>query len=216
MEAPVPDAMDAPGPHTMDHRGSDERNAVPDLNDAHDLREQTVSSETVYQGVFLKIRKDQARLPDGSLHVREWVVHPGASAILALSETGEVLMERQWRYPMGREYLEIPAGKIDAGETPLQTAQRELLEETGMRAVHWEPLTVIHPAIGFSNEIIHIFIARGLSGSPEQAALDHGERIQTLWMSLTDLMDRVRKGQLPDVKTQIALWHLQERSARGD
>ena len=208
--------MDERVPDAIEHRVSDELNAVPDPHDLHDLREQTVSSDTVYQGVFLKIRKDQARLPDGSVHVREWVVHPGASAILALSETGEVLMERQWRYPMGREYLEIPAGKIDAGETPLQTAQRELLEETGMRAAHWEPLTVIHPAIGFSNEVIHIFVARGLSGSSEQATLDHGERIQTLWMSLTDLMDQVRKGQLPDVKTQIALWHLQERSARGD
>jgi ADP-ribose pyrophosphatase len=208
--------MDERVPDAIEHRVSDELNAVPDPHDLHDLREQTVSSDTVYQGVFLKIRKDQARLPDGSVHVREWVVHPGASAILALSETGEVLMERQWRYPMGREYLEIPAGKIDAGETPLQTAKRELLEETGMRAAHWEPLTVIHPAIGFSNEVIHIFVARGLSGSSEQATLDHGERIQTLWMSLTDLMDRVRKGQLPDVKTQIALWHLQERTLRGD
>lgn len=177
------------------------------------LDEETVSSETVYQGVFLQIRKDKARLPDGSLHTREWVVHPGASAILAVADDGQILMERQWRYPMGREYLEIPAGKIDAGESPLQTAQRELLEETGMRAEHWEPLTVIHPAIGFSNEVIHIFVARGLSGSAEHAALDQGEQIETLWMSLEALMDRVRSGQLPDVKTQIALWHLKERNA---
>jgi len=179
------------------------------------LAEETVSSEAVYQGVFLQIRRDQARLPDGSLHTREWVLHPGASAILALADDGQILMERQWRYPMGREYLEIPAGKIDAGESPLQTAQRELLEETGMRAQHWEPLTVIHPAIGFSNEVIHIFLARGLSGSSEHAALDQGEQIETLWMSLDDLMDRVLAGQLPDVKTQIALWHLKERKARS-
>lgn len=185
------------------------------MADPHsDLREETVSSQTVYQGVFLQIRKDEARLPDGSLHTREWVVHPGASAIVALDGEGRVLMERQWRYPMGREYLEIPAGKIDAGETPLQTAQRELLEETGMRAEHWEPLTVIHPAIGFSNEVIHIFLARGVSGSSDHAALDHGERIETLWMSQQELMDLVRSGRLPDVKTQIALWHLQERNPR--
>lgn len=179
------------------------------------LAEETVSTEAVYQGVFLQIRRDQARLPDGSLHTREWVVHPGASAILAVAEDGQILMERQWRYPMGREYLEIPAGKIDAGESPLQTAQRELLEETGMRAEHWEPLTVIHPAIGFSNEVIHIFLARGLSGSSEHAVLDQGEQIETLWMPLEALMARVRSGQLPDVKTQIALWHLQERNAHA-
>ncbi len=180
-----------------------------------DLREETHHSQTVYQGVFLQVRKDEARLPDGSLHVREWVVHPGASAIVALADDGRVLMERQWRYPMGREYLEIPAGKIDAGESPLQTAQRELLEETGMRAERWQLLTVIHPAIGFSNEVIHLFLAQGVSGSPDQAALDQGERIETLWMSLPDLMSRVRKGELPDVKTQIALWHLQDRAASG-
>jgi ADP-ribose pyrophosphatase len=177
------------------------------------LREDTHSTQIVYQGVFLQIRKDEARLPDGSLHVREWVAHPGAAAILALSDDGRILMERQWRYPMRQEYLEIPAGKIDAGESPLQTAQRELLEETGMRAEHWERLTVIHPAIGFSNEVIHLFLARGVSGSSEQVRLDQGERIETLWMSLAELMDRVRKGTLPDVKTQIALWHLQDRSA---
>jgi ADP-ribose pyrophosphatase len=180
-----------------------------------ELREDTESTQVVYQGVFLQIRRDEARLRDGSLHVREWVVHPGASAILAVADDGHILMERQWRYPMGREYLEIPAGKIDPGETPLQTAQRELLEETGMRADHWEPLTVIHPAIGFSNEVIHLFLARGVSGSPANASLDQGEHIQTIWMSLSDLMDRVRQGHLPDVKTQIALWHLQDRLASG-
>jgi len=88
------------------------------------FHEETVESELVYQGVFLRVRRDTARLPDQSLHPREWVVHPGASAIVALSDDGRVLIERQFRYPMGREYLEIPAGKIDQGETPIQTAQR--------------------------------------------------------------------------------------------
>ncbi len=185
------------------------------MAESPDLREETVSSQTVYQGIFLQIRKDQARLPDNSLHAREWVVHPGAAAIVALNDLGEVLMERQWRYPMAREYLEIPAGKIDPGETPLQTAQRELLEETGRTAEHWEHLTEIHPAIGFSNEIIHIFLASGIQGSPDQAKLDHGERIESFWMPLDDLMARVRAGSIPDVKTQIALWHLQERTLRG-
>jgi ADP-ribose pyrophosphatase len=179
-----------------------------------DLQETTVESELVYQGLFLKVRRDKARLPDGSIHGREWVVHPGASAILALADDGRVLIERQFRYAMQQVYVEIPAGKIDPGETPLQTARRELLEETGYTAKQWALLTRIHPAIGFTNEIIDIFVAREL-GARETRKLDHGELLEIDWVSVGWLVDELRAGRLPDVKTQIAVMHLQ-RMVEGD
>jgi ADP-ribose pyrophosphatase len=179
-----------------------------------DLQETTVESELVYQGLFLKVRRDKARLPDGSIHGREWVVHPGASAILALADDGRVLIERQFRYAMQQVYVEIPAGKIDPGETPLQTARRELLEETGYTAKQWALLTRIHPAIGFTNEIIDIFVAREL-GARETRKLDHGELLEIDWVSVGWLVDELRAGRLPDVKTQIAVMHLQ-RMVDGD
>ena len=179
-----------------------------------DLQETTVESELVYQGLFLKVRRDKARLPDGSIHGREWVVHPGASAILALADDGRVLIERQFRYAMQQVYIEIPAGKIDPGETPLQTARRELLEETGYTAKQWALLTRIHPAIGFTNEIIDIFLAREL-GARETRNLDHGELLEIDWVSVGWLVDELRAGRLPDVKTQISVMHLQ-RMVEGD
>jgi ADP-ribose pyrophosphatase len=179
-----------------------------------DLQETTVESELVYQGLFLKVRRDKARLPDGSIHGREWVVHPGASAILALADDGRVLIERQFRYAMQQVYVEIPAGKIDPGETPLQTARRELLEETGYTARQWALLTRIHPAIGFTNEIIDIFLAREL-GARETRKLDHGELLEIDWVNVGWLVDELRAGRLPDVKTQISVMHLQ-RMVDGD
>jgi ADP-ribose pyrophosphatase len=179
------------------------------------LDEVTVDAEVVYQGAFLRVRKDRARLPDGSVHGREWVVHPGAAAMLAVGDDGRVLVVRQYRYAMQRAYVELPAGKIDPGETPLQTARRELLEETGYTAREWSHLTQIHPAIGFSNELLDIFVARGLEAHPQGNDLDPGEMIEVEWVTLDWLLDALRAGHLPDVKTHIAVLHLQ-RMVAGD
>jgi ADP-ribose pyrophosphatase len=187
---------------------------VPPASPGRPLDETTIDSEVVYEGLFLKVRRDLARLPDGSVHGREWVAHPGAAAVLALGDDGRVLIERQWRYAMRQVYLEIPAGKIDAGETPLETARRELLEETGYLAREWAPLVRIHPAIGFSNEIIDVFIARGLERCAD-AAPDLGELIDVHWMAADELVSLLRAGGLPDVKTHIAVMHL-ERMRAGD
>jgi ADP-ribose pyrophosphatase len=178
------------------------------------LQESTVDSALVYQGAFLRVRKDLARLPDGSVHGREWVMHPGAAGVLALGDDGRVLVERQWRYAMGRAYVEIPAGKIDTGETTLQTARRELLEETGYVAREWAPLTQIHPTIGFSNEVIDLYVARGLTHAQAHSR-EHGELLEIEWVTLGWLVDELRAGRLPDVKTHIAVMHLQ-RMVDGD
>jgi ADP-ribose pyrophosphatase len=176
------------------------------------LEERTVDSELVYEGAFLRIRKDRAALPDGSIHGREWVMHPGAAAMLALGDDGRVLIVRQYRYAMRQVYVELPAGKIDAGENALQTAKRELLEETGYTAREWAHLTQIHPAIGFSNELLDIFVARGLE-QRSQARPDEGELLEVDWVSVGWLLDELRAGRLPDVKTHIAVMHLQRMLA---
>lgn len=176
---------------------------------AKHLEETTVDSEVAWQGAFLKVRKDRARLPDGSVHGREWIVHPGAAAMLALGDDGRVLVERQYRYAMQRAYVEIPAGKCDPGESSIQTAQRELLEETGHVAREWAFLTQLHPAIGFSNEVLDLFVARGLE-SRGARSLDHGELIELEWVTSGWLIDELRAGRLPDVKTHIAVMHLQQ------
>ena len=118
------------------------------------LAESTVSREVVYEGRFLKVRKDVARMPDGSTNTREFIMHPGAAAMVPIDADGRILIERQFRYGPGRVYVEIPAGKKDPGETSLETAKRELVEETGYRARRWAHLTRIHPAIGFADEVL--------------------------------------------------------------
>ncbi|MGE0798743.1 MAG: NUDIX domain-containing protein [Lautropia sp.] len=176
------------------------------------LRETTVESATVFQGRMLTVKRDIARLPDGSTASREFVVHPGASAMVPIAADERILVERQFRYAMGEIYFEIPAGKLDPGETPLATAKRELVEETGYRAARWAHLTRIHPAIGFSTELLDIFLARDLE--QVSRSLDEEEFLEIDWVTLGWLVDRLRAHQLPDVKTQIAV-HWLERIYSG-
>lgn len=172
------------------------------------LDETTVDSSIAWQGNFLRVRRDRARLPDGSIHDREYIEHPGAAAMLTMDDDGKVLIERQFRYPMGRVYVEIPAGKLDPGEDSLQTAKRELLEETGYVAREWAFLTQIHPAIGFADETLDIYLARGLT--LHERKLDHGELLEIDWAPIGWLVDELRAGRLPDVKTQIAVFWLEK------
>ncbi|MGE0310500.1 MAG: NUDIX domain-containing protein [Lautropia sp.] len=179
---------------------------------ADGLAEQTLSSEQAYRGRFLEVRLDVARLPDGSTSTREYVVHPGAAAMVPIADDQRILVERQYRYGMNEVYVEIPAGKIDAGESSIVTARRELLEETGYVAREWAFLTQIHPAIGFSDERLDIYLARGLA--LKSRSLDVEEFLEIEWVTLGWLVDAVRAGRLPDVKTQIAV-HWLERFHSG-
>jgi ADP-ribose pyrophosphatase len=171
------------------------------------LREEELSSQLVYEGVFLKVRRDLARLPDGAERPREYIMHPGAAAMVPLMPDGRILVERQFRYPLREVFVEIPAGKRDPGEAVLQTAQRELIEETGYAAAQWAPLTRIHPAIGFADEVIEIFLCRELTEVGRQ--LDQGEFLDIDFVTLGWLVDELRAGRLTDVKTQIAVFWLE-------
>jgi ADP-ribose pyrophosphatase len=175
-------------------------------DDSH-LREECVQGEQVYRGHFLDVRRDQVRLPNGSLTHREYVVHPGAVMIVPQLDDGRVIVERQYRYPMGRVMLEFPAGKLDAGEPTLQCAIRELAEETGYRAREWAHAGILHNAIAYSDEGIEVWFARGLSVGRQH--LDDGEFLDVESMSAETLDELARNGQLTDAKTLIGLLWLQ-------
>lgn len=174
--------------------------------DAH-LREQSLHSEQVYRGVFLDVRRDQVRLPDGATAQREYIVHPGAVMVVPLLDDGRLVVERQWRHPLARVMLEFPAGKLELGEPPLQCAIRELLEETGYRAAEWARAAVLHNAIAYSNEGIEIWFARGLTAGKRQ--LDAGEFLDVEIASADQLDELARRGELTDAKTLIGLLWLQ-------
>ena len=146
---------------------------------------------------------DRVRLPDGSEAGRDYIDHPGAVAIVPLFDDGRLLLERQFRYPHRREFIEIPAGKVDPGEAHLATAQRELLEETGYAAAEWTRLGVIHTAIAYTNEAIEIFVARKLTLKTQQ--LDQGEFLEVFSLPFGEAIEMIRDGRITDAKTVSAL-----------
>jgi ADP-ribose pyrophosphatase len=168
-----------------------------------DLSEQFVSGDLVFDGTLLKVRRDVVRLPDGSQGTREYIRHPGAVAIVPMFDDGRVLLERQFRYPHGRDFIEVPAGKLEANEPHLDTAKRELLEETGYTAQEWRRIGVVHTAIAYTDEAIEIFLAKKLSLGERK--LDAGEFLETLIVRFDEAIAMIRDGRITDVKTVAAL-----------
>jgi ADP-ribose pyrophosphatase len=169
-----------------------------------DFTEKKITSRTAYRGSLLTVIEDQVRLPDGSTAAREYVMHPGAAIILPLFDDGSVLLERQFRYPLGQHFYELPAGKLEADEPALETAKRELLEETGYVALEWRELGRLHPCIGYSDERIDFFLARKLEFRGAQ--LDEGEFLETLRVPLSESVDWIRRGRITDAKTILGLF----------
>ena len=176
-------------------------------DDKH-LIETKVAEATVYRGAFLDVRRDTVRLPDGHETAREYIVHPGAVVVIPLLDDGRLLLERQFRYPMGRVMLEFPAGKIDPGEDPRVCAVRELSEETGYRAAEWARAGILHNAIAYSTEGIEMWFARGLEAG--QAQLDHGEFLELTTATEAELDALAQRGELTDAKTLIGLLWLKQ------
>lgn len=180
-------------------------------NDAH-LVEHTTDHTEVFKGQLLHAWRDTVRLPNGRSAVREYITHPGAVMIVPLivhADGGmDVVMERQYRHPVGQVMLEFPAGKLDAGEDPLVCGQRELWEETGYKANEWAVAGLLHPCIGYSNEVIHVHFARGLRATPRQ--LDDEEFLDVIKVQPAQLDAWCRTGRITDGKTLTGcMWLMQ-------
>lgn len=167
------------------------------------LIEKTVSTEIGYKGNFLTLKKDVALLPNGHEAGREFIVHPGASAIVALTDDGCVIFERQFRYPIQAVTVEIPAGKRDGDEDPLVCAKRELSEETGYSAEKWQKIGAIATTVGFSDEVIHLYLAQGLSLGAQHT--DDDEFINLMKIPFDEAIGMIQKGEITDAKTICAL-----------
>ena len=166
------------------------------------LSERKLIQELVYDGNLLKVFRDQVELGNGNQSTREWIKHPGAAAIIPLLENGETLLVRQFRYAIGQETLEIPAGKIDPGESPLDCAVRELREETGLFGGEFEPLGSFVTTPGFTNEEIHLFVSK--HSSRGSALPDEDELLNLALLTCDEVFMRITEGRIKDAKTIIA------------
>jgi ADP-ribose pyrophosphatase len=168
------------------------------------LREVKTGSEEIFNGVILHVQRDTVRLPNGNETVREVIRHIGAVCVIPVLENGDVIMERQYRYPLDRVILEIPAGKLDsAGENRLSAIRRELSEETGYTADEWTEIGDFHPAPAYSDEFITMYLARKLRKGDRH--LDADEFLDVYTVPLKDLVEDVMAGKISDAKTQVCI-----------
>jgi ADP-ribose pyrophosphatase len=167
------------------------------------LVETQVATEPVFDGKLLHVRRDTVRLPDGTLATREYIVHPGAVLIIPVLSDGSLVIVRQFRYPLERILIEFPAGKLDPGEAPLTTAQRELREETGYIAARWQRLGRVHAVVSYSTEEIEFLIAEDLTHVGGE--LDAGEFLEVGTMSIEQMLAAIDRDEITDAKTIAAL-----------
>jgi ADP-ribose pyrophosphatase len=177
------------------------------VGDDH-LKETQINSKEVYRGYYLKLIQDRVLLPDGKEAGREYLIHPGAVAIIPLLPDGRILLERQYRYPLHQSFIEIPAGKLDVGEDSLTCAKRELEEETGFIAKEWVFLGKIHPIISHSTEFIDIYLAKDLTFTRQH--LDEGEFLDIFGAELKEIETLIKESLITDVKTIIGTYWIKD------
>lgn len=168
-----------------------------------EFKEEMVSQGTVYEGVIVNVRRDKARLMDGRITNREVVEHPGGVAVFAMDDQGRVALVRQYRYPMGEETLELPAGKLEPGEDPRDSGLRELAEETGLVPGTFEDMGCLYSSPGILAERIYLYFAKDLTQGPTHP--DDGEFVETVWLPYQDLVDKARRGEIKDGKTLVGI-----------
>lgn len=184
------------------------------MNDSHKLVEQTISSKKVFGGRLLHVFLDEVRLPDGETSTREWIKHPGAAAVLPVFENGDVMLVKQFRYPMKQIFFEVPAGKLDPGETAGSTAERELKEEAGLVCRQFQYIGHFYPGIGYSDELIHLYLAWDIESFKQQ--VDDDEFLINVRLPFDEARDMVHSGEISDGKTMVTVlraWHWWQRYA---
>lgn len=169
-----------------------------------DFEEKCINSKCVFNGRLLQVYRDEVRLPNGKISNREWIKHPGAAVVIPYLGNGQILLIKQFRYPVRQIMLELPAGKIDPDENPDQTIRRELAEETGYSAQKLTKLGLIHTCVGYSNECLHLFWADELQKCDTRP--DDDELIEIIPMSINAAMNLLYQGKITDAKTIIGLF----------
>ncbi|PWN05906.1 NUDIX domain-containing protein [Rhodohalobacter mucosus] len=182
----------------MEDKERQSRNSISDK-----LEETPIRSKNVFDGVLLDVYVDEVRLPDGSTSTRDWIKHPGASAVVPVFEDGTVMLLKQYRYPPRRIFAEVPAGKLDPGESPETTAKRELTEESGLICSNLVKTGEFYPAIGYADELIHIYAAWGFA--EQQQKSDDDEFLITYRIPYSEALRMVREGEIMDGKTICSL-----------
>lgn len=177
------------------------------------LEEKTIRSQTIFDGKLIRVFLEEVELPDGRTSTREIVRHPGAVAVLAFTEEGKLVLVRQYRNPLKKTILEIPAGKLEPGEDPKVCAFRELEEETGYRAEEMQPVISFYTSPGFADEIIHLFEARGLMKG--ELNPDTDEFVEVEELTLEEAFGKMKEGQICDAKTITALYYWNNRVSGG-
>lgn len=172
------------------------------------LSEEKIRGAKVYEGRLLHVHRDEVRLPDGKASVREYITHPGAVVVMPFTADGQLVLERQHRYPLHRDFIELPAGKIDPGEDNLACAQRELLEETGYRAGEWRYVTTVYPCIGYADEKLVYYLARDLRFEGHDP--DDDEFLEIFTVPFSEAMAMVQRGEICEAKTVIGLFWLEK------
>ncbi|APH06995.1 NUDIX hydrolase [Bacillus weihaiensis] len=174
-----------------------------------ELKETTLNSKEIFKGRIIDVYLEEVELPNGKTSTREIVKHPGAVAIIALTKDNKIVLVEQFRKPLERTLVEIPAGKVEKGEDPETTAKRELEEETGYTCEKLEPLISFYTSPGFADELVHLFIARDLVKLSEAAELDEDEFVEVMEVTMEEAQKLVESKRIYDAKTAFAVQYLQ-------
>lgn len=179
------------------------------------FEEKTLSTEKIFEGKVISLQVDEVELPDGNRSKREIIKHPGAVAVIAVTEENKILMVEQYRKALERSLVEIPAGKLEKGEDPVDSACRELEEETGYECEKMEHLTSFYTSPGFADEIVHLYFAHGIRKKENPAGVDEDEFVELYELSLEEAVEYMKEGKIRDAKTAYAIQYLQLRKALG-
>ncbi|SFC43209.1 NUDIX hydrolase [Peribacillus sp. B-H-3] len=177
------------------------------------FEEKTLSTDKIFEGKVIKLQVDEVELPDGKTSKREIIKHPGAVAVIAVTEDNKIILVEQYRKALERSIVEIPAGKLEKGEEPKYSAERELEEETGYECERMELINSFYTSPGFADELVHVFLAHNLKKKENAAPADEDEFVELIEVSLEEAQAFIKEGKIRDAKTVFAIQYLQLQQA---